>query len=321
MFPTPRHPYPQFPIWMGALGSAGIIGRACSSGSHMISTMQVRSQSWALPMASAISDGLSTRIPRAPKDSASLTKSGSHLRVVLEYLSFQNSFCHCLTMPRVPLFRRTTVTGRSSAMDVATSCMTIWNPPSPVTAMTFLSGRAAFAPMAAGRPYPMVPNVPEESSWRGRSMSRKCIAHIWFWPTSVVTMVSSSMTLLSSCMTAWGLMGTASGQGSQQHLPLASPALAVQSPEPPDCPSLSRIRRSPLAQSHRRFALGCPCFPNSVASMSMWTTRPHGSPILLLAPYVLSENLLPTAITRSASFIMVRAAILPCIPRGPMHSS
>ena len=41
-------------------------------------------------------------------------------------------------MPSVPLFRRTTVTGRSSARDVAISCMTIWKPPSPVIAMTFM---------------------------------------------------------------------------------------------------------------------------------------------------------------------------------------
>ncbi len=119
-------------------------------------------------------------MPSAPNASAILMKSGSQSRVVAEYLSCQNSFCHCLTIPRVPLFRSTTVTGRSSARDVAISCMTIWNPPSPVIAMTFLSGQAALAPIAAGRPYPMVPNVPEERSWRGCSMFRKCIAHIWF---------------------------------------------------------------------------------------------------------------------------------------------
>ena len=75
-------------------------------------------------------------------------------------------------MPRHPLFSRTMVTGRSSATDVASSWMTIWSPPSPVTVTTFLSFMAALAPMADGRPNPMVPNVPDEMNWRGCSMFR-----------------------------------------------------------------------------------------------------------------------------------------------------
>ena len=50
--------------------------------------------------------------------------------------------------------------------------MTIWKPPSPVIAMTFMSGFAALAPIAAGSPYPIVPNVPDERNLRGFSMSR-----------------------------------------------------------------------------------------------------------------------------------------------------
>jgi len=75
-------------------------------------------------------------------------------------------------MPRHPLFSRTTVTGRWSATDVASSWMTIWSPPSPVIVMTFLSGHAALAPIAEGNPYPMVPKVPEERNCLGCSMFR-----------------------------------------------------------------------------------------------------------------------------------------------------
>ena len=75
-------------------------------------------------------------------------------------------------MPRHPLFSRTTVTGRSSATEVASSWMTICSPPSPVIVMTFFSGRAVLAPIAAGSPKPIVPNVPEVRNCRGCSMSR-----------------------------------------------------------------------------------------------------------------------------------------------------
>ena len=46
----------------------------------------------------------------------------------------------------------TTTIGRSSVTDVASSCEVIWKQPSPSTQTTVASGRAAFAPMAAGSP-------------------------------------------------------------------------------------------------------------------------------------------------------------------------
>ena len=61
--------------------------------------------------------------------------------------------------------------------------------------------------------------------------------------------------------------------------------------------------------------------PNSVASRSMWTTLPSGLLMRLFWLYVLSENLLPTDMIRSASFMAWRADILPCIPSGPMQRS
>lgn len=142
----------QRPFAIGASGSAGSIGSTSSSMSTLASIRQVLPHSRPSTSASCISSGFSTLIPTAPNASASFTKSGSPRSVVLEYLPFQNSFCHCLTIPKVPLFSRTTVTGRSSARDVVISCMTIWNPPSPVMAMTSASGLAALAPIAAGSP-------------------------------------------------------------------------------------------------------------------------------------------------------------------------
>ncbi len=52
---------------------------------------------------------------------------------------------------------------------VASSAMVIWKPPSPAITQTSASGRANFAPIAAGRANPMVPRPPEVISERGRS--------------------------------------------------------------------------------------------------------------------------------------------------------
>jgi hypothetical protein len=51
---------------------------------------------------------------------------------------------------------------------VASSHMVIWKPPSPTTTQTSASGLANFAPIAAGRANPIVPNPPEVTSVRGR---------------------------------------------------------------------------------------------------------------------------------------------------------
>ena len=53
------------------------------------------------------------------------------------------------------------------------------------------------------------------------------MAHIWFWPTSVVTMVSSSISLLISRMTLWGAMGTQSLSSSRTWLALTCRARSV----------------------------------------------------------------------------------------------
>ena len=60
-----------------------------------------------------------------------------------------------------------TTIGTSYAIAVPSSWIVIWKLPSPPMSMTCLSGRPICAPMAAGRPKPIVPRPPEVMSWRG----------------------------------------------------------------------------------------------------------------------------------------------------------
>ena len=128
----------------------------------------------------------------------------------------------------------------------------------------------------------MVPNVPDERSLRGCSKLRWCIAHIWFWPTLVVTIVSSLIIRLISCIIFWGTMGSRQTSVSQRHLFLNPMAASVHSlfgtyPARADV----SIGTTFFASPSRSMRSGWPCFPNSVASMSMWTTLAPGLCILL----------------------------------------
>ena len=62
-----------------------------------------------------------------------------------------------------------TLMGMSLMAQVASSWLVIWKHPSPSIAHTVASGRPAFAPMAAGTAYPMVPRPPELSQVPGFS--------------------------------------------------------------------------------------------------------------------------------------------------------
>ena len=103
------------------------------------------------------------------------------------------------------------------------------------------------------------------------------MAHIWFCPTSVVTMVLSPMNLLISCMTFWGTMGVQQRSGSQAQCRLNILALSAQSLLGVyEGFRASISMRTVLAESHCRLTAGCLCLPNSVASRSMCTTFPSG---------------------------------------------
>ena len=85
------------------------------------------------------------------------------------------------------MFSSTILMGRSQATAVAISWMFIWMLPSPENTMTSRSGKANWAPIAAGSPKPMVPSPPEVIIDRGFEKPYHWAAHIWCWPTSVTT--------------------------------------------------------------------------------------------------------------------------------------
>jgi hypothetical protein len=66
------------------------------------------------------------------------------------------------------LFIRKTLTGICSVTQVASSWMFMTSEPSPARHTTSWSGTATLAPMALGRPNPIVPRPPELIHWRGR---------------------------------------------------------------------------------------------------------------------------------------------------------
>ena len=68
--------------------------------------------------------------------------------------------------------------------------MFIWIDPSPDSTIVWTSGWATWAPIAAGRPKPIVPSPPDWIQRRGLSKWKYCAAHIWCWPMSVERMQS-----------------------------------------------------------------------------------------------------------------------------------
>src|SRR3954451_19765213 len=78
----------------------------------------------------------------------------------------------------------THLTGTSYWRGVPSSWIFIWNEPSPVSSTDGISGQAIAAPIAAGRPKPIVPRPPELIQRRGSGEGKDCGAPIWCWPTS-----------------------------------------------------------------------------------------------------------------------------------------
>ena len=64
-----------------------------------------------------------------------------------------------------------TFTGVPCTAAVAISWLFIWNDPSPATHTTRFSGQPMAAPIAAGKPNPMVPKPPDDKNVRGASRS------------------------------------------------------------------------------------------------------------------------------------------------------
>ena len=66
------------------------------------------------------------------------------------------------------MFIRKIFTGMLSSTQVASSWMFMISEPSPARQTTSSSGQATLAPIADGRPKPIVPSPPELIHWRGR---------------------------------------------------------------------------------------------------------------------------------------------------------
>lgn len=81
--------------------------------------------------------------------------------------------------------------------------MFIWKEPSPSMFTTFAFGFAIFAPIAAGRPKPIVPAPSELMNWRGLENMKFWGVHIWCCPTPVVTRTPPPEILYSSAIASW----------------------------------------------------------------------------------------------------------------------
>ena len=76
---------------------------------------------------------------------------------------------------------------------------------------TVLSGHPKVAPMAAGRPKPMVPIPPEVMMLRLREYLKYLDAIIWFCPTSVTSTASCPVASLTAFTTSPMLSGPSCG--------------------------------------------------------------------------------------------------------------
>ena len=97
-----------------------------------------------------------------------------------------------------------------SVTQVAISWMFMMIEPSPAMQMTWSSGRATLAPIALGRPNPIVPAPPELIQLRGAPKWKYWAAHIWCWPTSEVTTASPPVASYSASTIRWGLISSSS---------------------------------------------------------------------------------------------------------------
>src|SRR5688500_14118611 len=95
---------------------------------------------------------------------------------------------------------RNTITGSLSSTDTASEFSVILNEPSPAISTTGTLGLAALTPLEDGNPTHMVPRPVELKNVPGVITSKWRDAHIWHWPTSVVTIAlagSNSLNFLS----------------------------------------------------------------------------------------------------------------------------
>ncbi len=225
-------------------------------------------------------------------------------------------------MPRTPLLSMITVTGMSSRTLQASSCSVIMKLPSPAMSTTWRLGQAVFAPMAAGNPNPIVPKPPLLMNVRGFSVLKYSALHIWFCPTSVVSMASSG----SSLRRIWsrGLGFNSVGSAVSGGLSCCLVVLTRWSHWFSVFFLACLIKRSYMAAkallASATIGTSISMFlPISAASMSMWIIFASGQNVFSV-PVERSEKRVPTASTTSASKSSLFASGLPCMPILPMLS-
>jgi len=108
------------------------------------------------------------------------------------------------------LSRTTVQTGEPSIATVASSCIVWRKSPSPQIASTWASGRASWAPMAAGSVKPIVLNPPEVMCVLGRRVTQRCLTIPCGSPAPVTTIASSRAAAWTSRTARAIVMGVAS---------------------------------------------------------------------------------------------------------------
>ena len=231
-------------------------------------------------------------------------------------------------MPRAELFRIAILTGACSRNAAVISSLVIWKLPSPSISHTgFLSSKKRCAPieapMAAGRPKPIVPRPEEDSHECAFSKFRNCEAHIWCWPTSVTQMVDGSAYLPSCCTTHCGASVPSVGSSYVIGYLLRQRSIAAHHGFKSGLPcsacsfSICGIRSSSTVATSPTIGTSATRFlPISAGSISMWMTRAVGANASSL-PVTRSSKRAPMATSRSERWMAPVAAMVPCMPGMP----
>mmetsp|Transcript_43047 Transcript_43047/g.94275 ORF Transcript_43047/g.94275 Transcript_43047/m.94275 type:complete len:232 (+) Transcript_43047:877-1572(+) len=226
----------------------------------------------------------------------------------------KKSFCQTWTICCRPSFMMAILMGSWCSLTVPRSLSVMLKEESPSTSSTVFSGQATCAPMAAGRPKPMVPSEPEVMIERGVVQRRNWHDIIWWLPTPVETtslwrvasnpVLSASMTV---CVLSWPFGAGVKEKGKSRFRPWH---LSIHSGL--DCFSTigSSICSARLA-SPATATVGLITRPNCVGSMSKWMRPPRPSSCaffasgayLLRTPVVRSSKREPMATMRSASWM------------------
>ncbi len=161
---------------------------------------------------------------------------------------------------------------------------------------------------------------------RGRSETTYCIAHIWCWPTPVVTITSvPAVSRWSASTTCWGLSHSSlspyrSGNSSRQSRIWPSHASGAGAPSARCLATSSASAETACASGPTTGMSASRSLEISAGSMSRWTTVAPGAKAESL-PVTRSSKRAPIATRTSQVFIARFDHLGPCIPGQPKWSS